>query len=182
MAKDGLVPVGIGVDVTRDHAGGRSFLRISRVCIEMFMAHCSDKNDLPKHFSLRKLLATSGLSVSCAEPYFGICFAPGVELSFRHVTTEKLPRVLLANYSQEVTRYPRQRPVDQRGALRRPPQPNDVISRRRYLRDDRHRKRPSARHVRGSVESTSSASQAHLKKIIADKRCHPACCGVSRDD
>jgi hypothetical protein len=66
MTKDGLVLVGLGVDVTRDHAGGRSFLRISRVCIEMFMAHCSGENDLPKHFSLRKLLAAAWLSVSCA--------------------------------------------------------------------------------------------------------------------
>jgi hypothetical protein len=66
MTKDGLVPVGIGVGVTRDHAGGRSFLRISRVCVEMFMAHCSGENDLPKKFSLRKLLATGRLSVSCA--------------------------------------------------------------------------------------------------------------------
>jgi hypothetical protein len=50
----------------------------------------------------------------------------------------QLPRVVLANYSQEVTRYPRQRPVDRKGAFRRPRSRHNAISRRRYLRDGRH--------------------------------------------
>jgi hypothetical protein len=66
-AKNGLVPVGIGVYVTRDHAGGCSSLCSFMACTELFKVQLSE-NDLQIHFGLGKSLATTSLVLwgSCA--------------------------------------------------------------------------------------------------------------------